>query len=191
MGKTKYDIFNPPGGLLIWIVIVLELLTFGIALLVMQNFELAEPKIFAESRQHLSSRLGTLNTVILLTSGLFVVLSLNNYKILKHSTARIQLNFSVILGLVFLIVKFTEYQLKLSSGITLSTNTFFTFYFLITGFHAVHVALGILIFVIFIQKIKSQKLKPEDFEAGAAFWHMCDLIWLIIFPIIYLKWNQL
>ncbi|MBK6976139.1 MAG: cytochrome c oxidase subunit 3 [Cytophagaceae bacterium] len=187
MEKVKYDIFNPPGGLLIWIVIVLELLTFGIALLVMQNFELAEPQIFAESRQHLSSRLGTLNTVILLTSGLFVVLSLNNYKILKHSTARIQLNFSVILGLVFLIVKFTEYQLKLSSGITLSTNTFFTFYFLITGFHAVHVALGILIFVIFIQKIKSQKLKPEDFEAGAAFWHMCDLIWLIIFPFIYLK----
>lgn len=91
------------------------------------------------------------------------------------------------MGLVFLIVKFTEYQLKLSSGITLSTNTFFTFYFLITGFHAVHVALGILIFVIFIQKIKSQKLKPEDFEAGAAFWHMCDLIWLIIFPFIYLK----
>ena len=187
MEKVKYDIFNPPGGLLIWIVIVLELLTFGIALLVMQNFELAETRIFAESRQHLSSRLGTLNTVILLTSGLFVVLSLNNYKILKHSTARIQLNFSVLLGLVFLIIKFTEYQLKLSSGITLSTNTFFTFYFLITGFHAVHVALGILIFVIFIQKIKSQKLKPEDFEAGAAFWHMCDLIWLIIFPFIYLK----
>lgn len=57
MEKVKYDIFNPPGGLLIWIVIVLELLTFGIALLVMQNFELAEPQIFAESRQHLSSRL--------------------------------------------------------------------------------------------------------------------------------------
>jgi nitric oxide reductase NorE protein len=63
-------------------------------------------------------------------------------------------------------------------------NTFFTFYWLHTGFHVIHVLVGLGILVSF--KFTLKKLETEDLEAGAAFWHMCDLIWLLLFPVLYL-----
>ena len=70
--------------------------------------------------------------------------------------------------------------------IILDTNTFFSFYWMLTGFHIIHVIIGLVLLFITERNIKNNKSKLEDVEASATFWHMCDIIWLLLFPIIYL-----
>jgi nitric oxide reductase NorE protein len=67
-------------------------------------------------------------------------------------------------------------------------NMFFTFYWLLTGFHFIHVVVGLVILVFLLVRITDRRktTKIEDIEAGGAFWHMCDLIWLLLFPTLYL-----
>ena len=67
-------------------------------------------------------------------------------------------------------------------------NTFFSFYWMLTLFHVIHVVVGLVILLSVYFGIKKQIVTTsiEDFEASAAFWHMCDLIWLLLFPVIYL-----
>lgn len=89
-------------------------------------------------------------------------------------------------GLLFLFLKSFEYYTKIENGITLDTNTFFSFYWMLTGFHIIHVLIGLVLLFITEKNISKNKAELEDVEASAAFWHMCDIIWLLLFPIIYL-----
>ena len=85
-------------------------------------------------------------------------------------------------------MKIWEYFSLFDQGITIETNTFFTLYFLITAFHLMHVLLGMVILT-FIAKAawqgKYQGKSLSGFEAGASYWHMVDLVWIILFPLIY------
>jgi nitric oxide reductase NorE protein len=74
-----------------------------------------------------------------------------------------------------------EYADKAAHGIGIETDTFFTLFYLMTGFHALHVIMGLVVLV-----IVGWKNSVDNLETGAAFWHMVDLIWLILFPIVYL-----
>ena len=77
---------------------------------------------------------------------------------------------------------------KIKAGLTIGYNTFFTFYWMLTLFHVIHILVGLIILgsvFIGIRK-RNGTITINDFEASAAFWHMCDLIWLLLFPIIYL-----
>ena len=85
------------------------------------------------------------------------------------------------LGVLFLLIKWVEYSAEFAKGIGIDTSPFFTFYFLITGFHALHVAAGIVILCL-VARWDGQR----NIETGAAFWHMVDLVWVLLFPIIYL-----
>ena len=102
--------------------------------------------------------------------------------------SRLFLKLTILGGVLFLTLKGFEYYDKIEAGITLSSNTFFTYYWMLTLFHVVHVVVGLIILgTVQYGIIKNpQKLKMEDVEASAAFWHMCDLIWLLLFPVIYL-----
>ena len=94
---------------------------------------------------------------------------------------RLWLGGAIILGLVFLGIKIIEYQAKLDLGFDIETNTFFTLYYLITGFHFFHVIMGLIILA-----IVGFNNSVENLETGTAFWHMVDLVWVILFPLIYL-----
>ncbi|HRB92925.1 MAG TPA: cytochrome c oxidase subunit 3, partial [Chitinophagales bacterium] len=95
---------------------------------------------------------------------------------------------AIVTGFGFLILKLIEYQEKLEIGLDMEYSTFFMFYWLMTGFHWIHVFVGIIILFFLRRSVRQQKnnANMEDIEAGAAFWHMCDLIWLLLFPILYL-----
>jgi nitric oxide reductase NorE protein len=86
------------------------------------------------------------------------------------------------------VIKSIEYHQKIVEGLTLGSNTFFDFYWLLTGFHLVHVIVGMVILVSIFRfnKNKSRHEAVLNVEAGAAFWHLCDLIWLLLFPVLYL-----
>ncbi len=180
------NIFYPPGGILIWIIISLELITFGIALIAMVVSNNETPELFHSSRLQLSTAIGTINTIFLISSGFFMAKSVAELKNQNINKSSLFLKLTMLGGLLFLALKSIEYYFKIQEGLTISHNTFFTYYWLLTLFHVVHVIVGLVILLIVGRSLKKNKTNLEDFEASAAFWHMCDLIWLLLFPIIYL-----
>ncbi len=187
--KIKYkNIFYPPGGILLWIIIFLELITFGVALIAMVFSAKEDPVLFHESRLHLNVTFGTINTVFLLTSGFFMAASVHELKEQRKEKAKKHLLVTMLFGVLFLVLKSIEYSAKLEVGFVMGSNTFFTYYWMLTLFHVIHVIVGLVILtsVYFGLKKKNSTTKIEDVEASAAFWHMCDLIWLLLFPVIYL-----
>jgi nitric oxide reductase NorE protein len=187
MSNSK-SIYYPPGGILIWIIILLELLTFGIGLIAMIYYGKQEIKSFHDSRMLLNTTYGMINTVFLLTSGLFMAACVNEFRVSKFKQAEKYLLITTFFGLLFLLLKGIEYYSKIEAGLTMSYNTFFSFYWMLTLFHVIHVIVGLIILasVYLGMKKRITKTSIEDVEASAAFWHMCDLIWLLLFPIIYL-----
>ncbi|WP_347175002.1 cytochrome c oxidase subunit 3 [Polaribacter uvawellassae] len=182
------SIYYPPGGILMWIVIFLELLTFGMALIAMAVYSQDEPEVFHNSRLLLNTTFGTINTLFLITSGFFMALSVSYLKEGNAKKSSLYLKLTMLGGLLFLILKTIEYNAKIDAGLTIDYNTFFTFYWMLTLFHVIHVIVGLVILVIVDRDLskKKEQTNLDDFEASAAFWHMCDLIWLLLFPIIYL-----
>ena len=182
------NIFYPPGGIPMWIIVFLELITFGMALIAMAVYSKQEPQISHNSRLLLNTTFGAINTVFLITSGFFMVLSVQYFKENKLDKTKIYLKLTILGGLLFLALKGLEYYQKMEAGLTIGFDTFFTFYWMLTLFHVIHVVVGLVILFsvhIALNKKKSN-LKLEDFESSATFWHMCDLIWLLLFPLIYL-----
>jgi nitric oxide reductase NorE protein len=86
-----------------------------------------------------------------------------------------------VLGLLFLGIKGSEFAALAGQGISTETHVFFTFYYLLTGFHAAHVVAGVIVLA-----LVAWHNRPAPVEAAAAFWHMVDLVWLLLFPVIYL-----
>ena len=185
--KINYkNIYYPPGGILMWILIFLELITFGVALIALVLNSKENPELFHQSRLHLNSTFGAINTIFLLTSGAFMAVTVHQFKENNLKKTSFFLKLTMLGGVLFLILKGLEYYLKIESGNTLGSNSFFTFYWLLTGFHVIHVLVGLVILLFTQYGLKKGKTLPEDIEASAAFWHMCDLIWLLLFPILYL-----
>lgn len=185
--STIKNIYYPPGGILMWIIIYLELITFCMAMLAMAYYNLEEPNVFHESRLLLNANYGVLNTVFLLTSGFFMAITVNEVKARNREKAKRYVLLTMCFGTLFLILKSVEYYAKIEAGLSIGYNTFFSFYWMLTLFHVIHVIIGLVILSSVYLSLKHKKeLVLEDIEASAAFWHMCDLIWLLLFPIIYL-----
>ncbi|MBP8793721.1 MAG: cytochrome c oxidase subunit 3 [Lutibacter sp.] len=189
VSKINYkNIAYPPGGILMWIIIILELFTFGIALIAMASYSTDEPEVFHSSRLLLNATFGAINTVFLLTSGFFMAKSVESFKLNEIKKTASLLQYTMLGGFLFLILKSVEYYLKIEGGYTIGYNTFFSFYWMLTLFHVIHVLVGLVILGVIYVGLKKEKstTSVEDFEASATFWHMCDLIWLLLFPVIYL-----
>lgn len=180
------SIYYPPGGILIWIIIFLELITFGIAMFAMVYEGKTEAVQFHESRLALNVTYGMINTIFLLTSGFFMALSVKEVKAKGKHALKKYLPATLFFGSLFLMLKSWEYHEKLSAGFDMGYNTFFNYYWMLTLFHVVHVIIGLIILTSVYVGLKKETTTIEDIEASAAFWHMCDLIWLLLFPVLYL-----
>lgn len=178
--------FYPPGGILIWVIVIVELISFGVALIIFAASGSAQPDLFHESRQHLNILIGSVNTVILLTSGYLVAQAVYFFRLADGNKAALAIRLAMALGILFILLKTIEYFAKVNAGYTLSTNVFFTFYWFLTAFHALHVAAGLVILGFISHQVKLLRCNREDLEATAVFWHLCDVLWLLIFPVIYL-----
>lgn len=170
-----------PGNPMMWLLIAAELMVFGAALLGYAGARALDPQGFAAAQDGLDRLAGTINTGVLLTSGLFAALATEARRIGARTRTRVHLTVAALFGVAFLAIKAVEYAAEIGAGNGLSTSTFHTLYFLITGFHAIHVAFGILILgaVMVFDDL-------EHVETGTAFWHMVDLIWVVVFPCLYL-----
>ena len=170
-----------PGELMMWVLIISELLVFGAGLAVFLAIRLTDPVMFAESQDHLHRTGAALNTIVLVPSGFLAARALHWREAAERFKARIALVVAAALGVVFLVIKGLEYADKAALGLGPETNVFFTFYYLLTGFQAAHVVAGILILLLVAWKDDARNI-----ETGAQFWHMVDLVWVILFPVVYL-----
>lgn len=186
----------PPGDFAIWIIIYIELLTFGLLFVGYAFSRRANLEMFNDSQLLLDQKIGFINTLLLITSSFFIVKAVQKIKSMTHKTRHISsliasewLLAAMFLGVLFLVFKLTEFSHIFAQGITLSTNTFFMFYLLLTMFHFMHVALGVIILFNLYQKTKLAGYTTEDYkglETGALYWHLVDLLWIVLFPLVYI-----
>lgn len=170
-----------PGELMMWVLIVSELLVFGAGLAAFMGVRLTDPAGFAEAQDHLHRTGAALNTVVLVTSGVLAAQALRWRRTGARAKARLALVAAALLGVVFLWVKGLEYADKAAQGITWETHSFYTFYYLLTGFHAAHVLAGVVLLL-----LVAWRDDPHNIDPAAAFWHMVDLVWVLLFPVVYL-----
>lgn len=189
MEKINYKSFAyPPGGILIWIVIYLELITFGLAMIGLAYYGSLEREAYHADSLHLNKVIATINTILLISGGYFAVKAVRAFKRKEIVQTAKLLNWTMLTGIGFIFLKSIEYYQKLEAGFSMSYSPFFMNYWLLTGFHWLHVLVGVVI-IFFIRRgiVKKKEIASlEDLEAGIAFWHMCDLVWLLLFPILYL-----
>ncbi|QCO19200.1 cytochrome c oxidase subunit 3 family protein (plasmid) [Azospirillum brasilense] len=168
-----------PGNPMMWILILGELAAFGAMFIGFAVARALDPATFDASQGQLDRLLGGVNTMVLVTSGWLVAVAVRRRG--SGRSHRVAMLGAMALGGLFLAIKAVEYGDKIGRGLTLETNSFFQLYYLLTGFHAMHVAAGIVIL-----GIVTWWDSLENLETGAAFWHMVDLIWVLLYPIVYL-----
>jgi nitric oxide reductase NorE protein len=166
---------------MIWVLILTELVTFGLLFAAFAVTRAFHHDVFAAGQMQLNPVLGGINTLVLITSGWLAAMAVDSRSTGNRTRARILLGAAMALGSVFVAIKLAEYLAKAQAGIGIETDTFFTLYFLLTGFHLLHVVLGIVILaaVAFSDSI-------DNLKTGTAFWHMVDLVWVMMYPLIYL-----
>lgn len=145
--------------------------------------------VFDQSATTLDVRLGVLNTLILVTSGFFVVLAVHAAQAGRLVATRRWLLVSFLVGAGFGVTKLVEYSSKIGHGITMHTNDFYMFYYALTGAHFLHflggmIALAVLWFMAGREPVNGRLFGV--IESGALYWHMVDLLWIFIFPMLYL-----
>jgi len=177
-----------PGDLAMWFFILAELTVFAIFFIGFAVAEQLNTEMFVTSKAKLHPIAGLINTIALITSSLFVALSVRAIHLGKVKDSLHLLVISQLIACVYLVVKVWEYQFLFSLGIGIETNTFFTLYFLITFFHFMHVLLGMVILTLVGLNAKKGVYENDisGFESGASYWHMVDMLWVILFPLIYI-----
>lgn len=150
-----------------------------------------QPLSFAQSAGLLDVRLGALNTLILITSGWLVASAVEAARHVDLKRTSTRLIAATLVGSGFAIVKIIEYGAKLKAGITPYTNDFFAYYYMLTGIHLFHFAIGIFLLLLIIRKTKKRMAVTPDYmnwlRSCAVYWHMVDLLWIFLFPMLYLQ----
>jgi nitric oxide reductase NorE protein len=149
----------------------------------------SQPAMFNASRDELNIFFGALNTCLLLTGSLFVVWGVAAIRRNDPATARRWFSVGFLTGAWFLVDKGIEWGSELSRGINPLTNDFFTYFFVFTGIHAVHMIIGLCVLRYLCRLCKRPDLGPRElhtFESGAVYWHLVDLLWIVLFALLYL-----
>jgi len=174
----------------IWLFLASEVMLFGalFSTLVLLRVNAAE---WPHGWQILNVPLATVNTVVLITSSVTMVMSWASLKMQNLGKFRMYMGVTFLLGIVFLIIKGFEYGAKFEHGLLPSTGNFFATYFTMTGLHGLHVIGGMIVNgYLWLTASKMWKTEPERFtnrvEVAGLYWHFVDLVWIFLFPILYL-----
>ena len=177
-----------PGDLAIWVFILSEMLVFAVFFAAYAFARAKNVELFNSCQQTVDRNLGAINTLLLVTGSWFVVRAVQA----AHRDEAAAISRNILLGFLcgggFLAIKVTEYAAKFGAGISLSTNTFYMFYISLTFFHFMHVILGMVILAVLWVQARRGAYGSQDahgLESGAAYWHMVDLLWIILFPLVY------
>lgn len=172
----------------VWVFIGGDLVVFAIFFLTFVWNRAGNPQVFTDSQLLLNRDLGLLNTFLLLTGSLFVAQALRQARLGGAHVASL-LMAGIFCGLSFCGVKIVEYTQKISAGIGLNTNDFFIYYFMFTGIHLLHVLIGLGALFYTWHRVKRSETSEgyvHILEGSGAFWHLVDLLWIVLFALLYL-----
>jgi cytochrome c oxidase subunit 3 len=185
-----------------WLFLGTEVLLFAGLFLGYTVYRHFYHETFHHCSRALDIKLGTINTLVLITSSLSVALAYWGVKVGKIKLAIGMLVFTIICAAIFLVVKYFEYSHKFHVGELPGkwfsaqelmkypgANLYFTIYFLTTGLHAFHVVVGMSVLIWVMKGIIKGRYTPEYYvpvELGALYWHLVDLVWIFLFPLLYL-----
>jgi len=145
-----------------------------------------DAQAFIDGQRLLSPGVGVLNTVILLTSSLFVATCAQATRAGDIRAATRFLALGGACGAAFMLTKGCEWAAEIRTGFPEHTHPFFIYYFVFTGLHYLHVSLGLVILVLGWRELSAAKPRPAFVEATATYWHMVDCLWMTIFAVLYL-----
>ena len=159
----------------------------------LSTIDRTEVALFVEQQQLLNQTLGLLNTVLLLTSSWLVPHALA----VHGARAGIQLSrarscfqvLAILCGIGFVVIKYFEWGEKFAADLTIETNNFFMYYYLMTGIHLLHMVIGIGVLIFLWQFVRDAKFDAQGvgvLESGACFWHLVDILWIALFALLYL-----
>jgi len=177
-----------PGEEGVWVFIGGDLVVFAVFFITYAVARQQELALFESAQALLNRNLGLLNTLLLLTSSLFVAQSVAAVR-RGDSKARPLLLAAILLGSGFVIVKIFEYSAKIAEGFTLNSNSFSIYYYMFTGIHLVHVLIGLGVLCFALSRFDRNGKMPGGvalIEGSGAFWHLVDLLWIILFALLYL-----
>jgi nitric oxide reductase NorE protein len=178
-----------PGEAGIWVLILGDLLVFAIFFATFLVYRAGQVALYSAAQASLDRGFGLLNTGLMLTSSLFVALAVAQA---RAGPSRRVVNWLVAAlgcGLAFVVSKALEWGGKLAAGVTLNTNEFYTFYYMFTGIHLLHVLIGLGVLGYLVARSSRSGPGPGYegvMESGGAFWHLVDLLWVVLFALLYL-----
>ncbi len=165
-----------------------ELLVFGLFFSAYAITRINNIELFEHYQQNLDTTAALINTLALISSSYFVIKSVLAIKLSQQQQAFRFMLCALLMGMVFIVVKTYEFSEHISQGITLSTNAFYMFYLSLAFFHYLHVILGLIILSVLAYNLNKNNYSAAEntgMETGASYWHMVDLVWLILFPLVY------
>ena len=177
-----------PGDLAMWFFILAELTVFGLLILVFAVTQALQPQLFHSSRAMLDSSTGLALTLSLLSSGLLAALAQEQVRRARGRRAAWLLLAALLSAGVYVALKLSEYAHLSDLGLGMEHNTFVTLYWILTGFHFLHVLLGMLILAWLAARCRRHAYGPANcsaLESGVLYWHMVDLVWVLLFPLVY------
>lgn len=175
-----------PGEAGLWAFILGDLTIFGLFFGVVLYYRADQPELFAASQAQLSQGLGLANTIVLLSSSLLVVLGVAAARERRAVRAQRLLGGALLCGLAFAAIKAYEYADKLDADLTARTNDFYLCFYAFTGVHLLHVLIGTAVLGALCLRVRRTAVSDPVVEGGACYWHMVDLLWLVLFPLLYL-----
>jgi cytochrome c oxidase subunit 3 len=186
--RSDTGLYNAKLG--IWLFLSSEVMLFG-ALFSSYILLRVGADTWPHGYEHLNIPLGTVNTAVLITSSVTMVMAWTSLMMKDFAKYRKYLGVTILLAVIFLVVKGFEYAAKFEHGLYPSTSTYFGIYFTLTGLHALHIVGGIVVNAyLWGPGSKMWKTDPERFthriEIAGLYWHFVDIVWIFLFPMLYL-----
>lgn len=178
-----------PGVEGVWVFVGADMVFFAMLFVSFMVDRLKSPELYELSRLTLDPDFGGINTLILLASSWFVVVAVQAVREDRLAEVPRWLAAAFLCGFAFGISKAFEYGAKLQAGITPATNDFYMYYFVLTGFHLLHVTAGTVMLMLFWHRARKREFTKDRMvvlECGGIYWHMVDLLWIVLFPLLYL-----
>ncbi len=182
-----------------WLFIFTEILLFGGLFIVYSVYRYQNPLAFELAHEELDVGIGTINTIILLISSMTVAMSITAIQLGHTKRVVFLLEMSILLGLIFLVNKYFEWSGKFGHGIYPGSESmrelgqgevlFFGLYFFMTGLHALHIIVGLILLGVMLAKVQKGTINSDynvQLENSGLYWHLVDLIWIFLFPLFYL-----